>query len=234
MDSSLKGDLSADKETLRATKNMCHNCFDVLMLELGHQSIAKADFTDDLPDKNIRSPLFVTWEKRRGTKYQLRGCIGSLSPVTLASAVSTYAVTSAVRDRRFHPIESKEVPLLRVSVSILVDYEPCKDCFDWVVGKHGILIEWFEESQYSATFLPEVAKDQGWDVQTTVHHLVRKAGYRGTLKEELLSTIKCTRYQSSKQNLTFEEYSECKQGRGTSIDDFEFDNDKKNNTCSIM
>lgn len=58
----------------------------------------------------------------------------------------------------------------------------------------------------SHSYLPEVASDQGWDQKTAVDSLIRKAGFRGHVDEELLSKIECTRYQSSKHRVTFAEY----------------------------
>lgn len=64
--------------------------------------------------------------------------------------------------------------------------------------------------------MPEVAAEQGWDKETTLKHLIRKAGeknevffnfvgYSGKL-EDVASSIKLERYQSSKVNMTWEEY----------------------------
>ncbi|MCH88468.1 AMMECR1 family, partial [Trifolium medium] len=38
---------------------------------------------------------------------------------------------SALRDRRFPPIEARELPLLECTVSILTDYETANDYLDW-------------------------------------------------------------------------------------------------------
>lgn len=40
---------------------------------------------------------------------------------------------SALRDRRFPPIQAKELPFLECTVSILTDYEPALDYLDWEV-----------------------------------------------------------------------------------------------------
>ena len=71
---------------------------------------------------------------------------------------------SAFQDRRFEPIAAREVPSLRCSVSLLVCYETAAHAFDWVVGTHGILIKFQDKKgkHYSATYLPEVASEQGW------------------------------------------------------------------------
>lgn len=136
-------------------------------------------------------PLFVTWDKARhrrtrppssyfgwlgggnpnssgdlgpcvnDDRYQLRGCIGTLAPRSLRTALGEFALTSALRDRRFGPICSQEVPQLRVTVSLLVNYEGCSNCLEWTVGVHGVIIAFAADgSEYSATYLPEVAAEQ--------------------------------------------------------------------------
>lgn len=58
-----------------------------------------------------------------------------------------------------------------------------------------------------ATFLPEVAEEEGWDQMTTLKYLVHKAGYKGEL-EKILNSIKGRRYQSVKTFLSYSEYEE--------------------------
>jgi AMME syndrome candidate gene 1 protein len=50
-----------------------------------------------------------------------------------------------------------------VSVSILRHFEDGNDYLDWEVGIHGIRIEFHSErgSRRTATYLPEVAMEQG-------------------------------------------------------------------------
>ena len=96
--------------------------------------------------KKKKSPLFVTWDSvcpSSGSK-SLRGCIGSLSPQPLASGLRSYALTSALRDRRFPPVQRGEVPALHCTVSLLRAFEEGLGWDDWVPGRHGIIIE-FEE-----------------------------------------------------------------------------------------
>jgi len=144
--------------------------------------------------------------------YDLRGCIGTLTPRPLHHALSEFALHSALRDRRFDPITLEELPLVRVGVSLLVKYEECDHCHDWEVGVHGIIIR-FECGRgkgYSATYLPEVAKEQRWNQEDTVFSLIRKAGYRGPIDNELIDKIQCTRYQSSKKRMTYQNYVNAK------------------------
>jgi AMMECR1 len=56
------------------------------------------------------------------------------------------------------------------------------------------------------SYLPEVAADQGWDQASAIESLIRKAGYHGRITPSLLQQIRCTRYQSSKARVSFDEY----------------------------
>jgi AMME syndrome candidate gene 1 protein len=182
--------------------------------------------SQDLPNDGtmVECPLFVTWEKTKKhdskqhhhhhhhhQSWQLRGCIGTLTPRVLDKAVREYALTSALRDKRFRPIELHEITSLRVSISLLVQYEECTDVFDWTVGVHGIVIKFSvpdttHHHKYNATYLPEVAVQLQWDQSQTIMSLIQKAGYHGTVDEEFLKSIHCTRYQSSKCQVTYDEY----------------------------
>lgn len=90
----------------------------------------------------------MTWDTicRSSGNKSLRGCIGSLSPQPLASGLRSYALTSALRDRRFSPVSRSEVPSLHCTVSLLRAFEEGLGWEDWVPGKHGIIIE-FEEPE---------------------------------------------------------------------------------------
>ncbi|CAN0173130.1 unnamed protein product, partial [Hapterophycus canaliculatus] len=117
---------------------------------------------------------------------------------------------SALNDRRFSPIEPSELSSLDVSVSLLVEYEPARHWEDWEVGVHGIVIKFNDDrgSSYSATFLPEVAAEQGWTRKVTLSRLVRKAGYKRTVDRAFLAGVEVTRYQSSKCKLPYQDYLE--------------------------
>lgn len=151
----------------------------------------------------------MTWKKysARHKDYDLRGCIGYLSPIPL-SKLKQYALTrfvcrvcpdgcdkcalkqpflmwrSALKDHRFPPMQPEEMKHLHCGVSLLVNYEEGKAWNDFEVGfghcplcyasaltyggamqigKHGIIIEFgfTNGDHYNATYLPEVAKEQG-------------------------------------------------------------------------
>ena len=137
----------------------------------------------------------------------LRGCIGTLSDVHLASSLQSYTVSSAFRDGRFQPLESSELPLIELSVSLLVRYEKGNHCYDWTIGVHGIIIEFHASGRsFNATYLPEVAKEQRWSQQDAVLSLIRKAGFKGEVSKVILESISLTRYQSSKYSLSYDVY----------------------------
>ena len=68
-----------------------------------------------------------------------------------------------MKDSRFNPVAREELPRMDVSVSILCHFEDAADFLDWDLGLHGIRIEFLNEkgSKRSATYLPDVAREQG-------------------------------------------------------------------------
>ncbi|KAL3645295.1 hypothetical protein CASFOL_010475 [Castilleja foliolosa] len=187
-----------------ANREMVVYCFDTLVSHYNSQEAPPPAFDDG------QHPLFVTWKKAiNGEEPRLRGCIGTLEPRGIITGFRDYALTSSLRDRRFPPIQAKELPFLECTVSILTNYETAHDYLDWEVGKHGIIIE-FTDPDYntrrSATYLPEVAAHEGWTTIEAIDSLVRKAGYRGTINGELYKRIQLTRYQSTLFTMHYSEY----------------------------
>ncbi|XP_048460856.1 AMME syndrome candidate gene 1 protein homolog isoform X1 [Rhincodon typus] len=88
----------------------------------------------------------------------------------------------------------EELPRLFCSVSLLTNFEDVGDYLDWEVGVHGIRIEFINEkgSKRTATYLPEVAKEQGWDHIQTIDSLLRKGGYKPPITNDFRKTIKLT------------------------------------------
>jgi AMMECR1 domain-containing protein len=83
------------------------------------------------------------------------------------------------------------------------------------IGVHGIRIEFLSEKGHrkTATFLPEVAKEQNWSKVQTIDALLQKGGFRGTPTEETRrSIVKVVRYQSEKVNASHSEYVCYKRG----------------------
>ncbi|EIE26356.1 hypothetical protein COCSUDRAFT_12481 [Coccomyxa subellipsoidea C-169] len=153
------------------------------------------------------SPLFVTWNKQSRRGQRLRGCIGTLEPRHLHTALRDYALTSALRDRRFEPVSHREVASLSCKVSMLCAFEQASSWMDWTVGIHGLIIDFFvARCQRSATFLPEVAGHERWTREETIDSLIAKAGYVGPVTPALRASLTVTRYQSSAASLTYDQY----------------------------
>lgn len=203
-------------EAVQASSEMCILCFDVLISTLQKQKIQS--YLENFKRGEIHAmtccPLFVTWLK--GEEKDLRGCIGTFdSSKPIYEVLSRYAVVSALQDDRFEPVEMSEINDLHVNVSLLTQFEEISDCYDWVVGQHGIEIELTDNHRsYSATFLPEVAEEEGWDQHTTLVYLLQKAGFRrtveGDLRKQFGKSLKVVRYSSSKTSLSYSSYRELK------------------------
>ncbi|GJJ76646.1 AMME syndrome candidate gene 1 protein [Entomortierella parvispora] len=187
------------------SKDHCLYCFDSLVAHFEGRPVHEPAF------ENSPFPLFVTWStvhRRDEEDLILRGCIGNFSAMPLHSGLKEYALVSAFKDGRFPPIVKKELPTLVCGVSLLIEFEKGTDYLDWEIGIHGIWIEFKDNSgkKRTATYLPEIAKEQGWTKQKTVDSLLRKGGYRGTITDEFLQAIILTRYQSQKARVSYNEY----------------------------
>ncbi|KAJ1978971.1 hypothetical protein H4R34_003013 [Dimargaris verticillata] len=184
----------------------CEYCFDTLLSHLDpvvYPKPAAPTFPDD------EYPLFVTWNHQsRSGHLRLRGCIGTFSGVPLHEGLASYALTSALKDRRFSPIRLAEVPKLACSVSLLTNFEEGKSAMDWELGTHGIWIEFHDTYgvKRTATYLPEIALEQGWSKIEALDSLLRKGGYQGKITDAVRYGIHLTRYQSQKTALTYQEY----------------------------
>ncbi|KAK2743265.1 hypothetical protein FQN57_004954 [Myotisia sp. PD_48] len=187
-----------------------------------------------IPARDLTYPLFVTWNtiSRSGNKH-LRGCIGTFEHQELAYGLKTYALTSAFGDTRYSPIPSSLLPALSCSLTLLSSFETCLNPLDWELGVHGIRISFVHRGkQFGATYLPDVAVEQGWTKDETLESLMRKAGWDGSsgvyggvtrrfLRSsgssgaggaakpwEEVSNFKTIRYQGLKSSATYAEWQE--------------------------
>lgn len=105
---------------------------------------------------------------------QLRGCIGYIEGIKpLLEAVAENAASAAVGDPRFPPVTPAEIPGLELEISALSPLWDVQGPEDIVIGTHGILLDM---NGRRSVFLPQVAPEQGWDLETTLTHLALKAG----------------------------------------------------------
>ena len=134
--------------------------------------LAAADLRGAPPATLAKMGAFVTLNDN--ATGALRGCIGEILPMRpLVEAVAARAVDSALRDPRFPPVSERELGSLRVEVSALTPPKPVASWRDIVLGRDGMTME---KGNAFAVFLPQVAPEQGWDLETTLTHLSRKAG----------------------------------------------------------
>jgi hypothetical protein len=135
--------------------------------------------------------VFVTLKKRQGAeadKWMLRGCIGRLppgsisrtEPVPLLEATRQAALSSALDDPRFPPVQEEELELILVEVSVLTVPEELKVqdrkklAEQITVGKDGLIIE--GRGWHRGLLLPQVAPEQGWNAEQFLQGCCQKAG----------------------------------------------------------
>ncbi|MCF7790715.1 MAG: AmmeMemoRadiSam system protein B [Victivallales bacterium] len=105
---------------------------------------------------------------------KLRGCIGEIMPKRpLYKAVISQAVNAAVRDYRFPPVKASEINNLKIEISALTPPEKVHSYKDIVIGRDGMTLN---KNGHFAVFLPQVAPDQGWNLEQTLSYLSMKAG----------------------------------------------------------
>jgi len=113
---------------------------------------------------------FVTLKKNS----QLRGCIGDIFPQRpLYKSVIRNAINACVNDRRFPAVAEAECKDIAIEISALTVPEPVATHDDIRIGIDGVVLN---KEGHSAVFLPQVAPEQGWDVNQTLTHLSLKAG----------------------------------------------------------
>jgi len=124
--------------------------------------------------------LTETLKEKRGafvslhTHGQLRGCIGHIQPTQpLHQVVETMALAAAFEDPRFPPLTEKELPDIKLEISVLTPLERIKDVKEIEVGKHGLYIK---KGFYSGLLLPQVAAEHYWDRVLFLEETCRKAG----------------------------------------------------------
>jgi len=198
---------------------MAYYCFDVLRFEFTREKEKRAKKKRPtppnpehygIPMQYVECPLFVGWKRRKNgiDGQKLRGCKGTHGSLPLHEGLKQYALLSAFDDSRFAPVREDEIPRLTCSISLLFAFEKIGDCYDWEVGVHGIRIDFvdWDKTQRSATFLPHVASQFGYNQKQTVERLVEKSGSDSRVDARLAARIKTVRFQASLVDVTHDEY----------------------------
>ncbi len=135
-------------------------------------------FSNDYPALEKHLGAFVTIKKQG----QLRGCIGLFSvqggPASggqsLYQVVSEMALAAATKDNRFRPVTEDELKDLEYEISVLSPLRKVDIWEEIKIGKHGVQIK---KGLRTGVFLPQVATDNNWDLDTFMGALcTQKAG----------------------------------------------------------
>ncbi len=114
--------------------------------------------------------VFVTLKRN----HQLRGCIGDIFPQRpLYKSVVINAVNAALNDRRFLPVIRAECNDITIEISALTVPGSVSSPDQIRIGTDGVVLN---KDSRSAVFLPQVAPEQGWDLNQTLTQLSLKAG----------------------------------------------------------
>jgi len=136
-----------------------------------NHSILRIDKPENSEFWNERA-VFVTLN----SNGNLRGCIGHMQArIPLYEAVIEMAVGAAFEDPRFPHISSEEeLEDINIEISILSPMERIKEYKKIRLGIDGV---WIKQGYRSGVFLPQVATETGWDLDTFLGNLCsHKAG----------------------------------------------------------
>ena len=149
------------------------------LLELARNSIVyalknKKEFVPQKPSDikmNEQRAVFVTLK----INDELRGCIGSMvATESLYQAVAGMAFGAAFEDPRFSPVTEAELKKIDIEISVLT---PMQKVSSWKELKIGIDGVYIKKGYRSGVFLPQVATETGWDLETFLSNLcTHKAG----------------------------------------------------------
>jgi len=112
---------------------------------------------------------FVTLKKN----HMLRGCIGDIFPQKpLYKSVIQNAIHACFNDRRFPQVSKDECDDITIEISALTAPAPVASAEEIRIGTDGVVLN---KDGRSAVFLPQVAPEQGWDLDQTLTQLSLKA-----------------------------------------------------------
>ena len=140
------------------------------------------------PALKAKGGAFVTLTK----DGRLRGCVGQFdAKLPLYLVVERMAVAAAFLDSRFEPVKKEELEKIDLEISVLTPLKRIDHVNDFVLGKQGI---YMVRGNHSGTFLPQVAKETGWNKAEFLGYCARdKAGigWNGWKDAELYTYEAC-------------------------------------------
>lgn len=164
-------------------------------LETGEKIIPPRDVPSRVREK---MGVFVTLNQTVRNRRELRGCIGYPYPeLPLVDATIDSAVSAAVRDPRFPPVQKGELENICIEVSILsppvliealnpLDYPKKVE-----IGKDGLIVE---RGWNRGLLLPQVPVEFGWDEEEFLSQCCLKAGL--TMDAWLLKGTRIYKFQA--------------------------------------
>ncbi|MCB0165629.1 MAG: AmmeMemoRadiSam system protein A, partial [Anaerolineae bacterium] len=107
------------------------------------------------------------------TNLKLRGCMGHVSAdLPLYRVVHNTAISAATADPRLPPVTLEALDDIVIEISIMSPLRRITRTEEIEIGRHGLLIS---QGERRGLLLPEVAGHAGWDRQTFLEQLCRKA-----------------------------------------------------------
>ena len=106
----------------------------------------------------------------------LRGCIGHVADDRpLGEVIRQVAVSAALSDPRFPPLEPGELAGLRIEISVLSvpALVPAADVLRVVIGRDGLLVR---RGRMQGLLLPQVATEHGFTAEAFLSACCHKAG----------------------------------------------------------
>ena len=145
------------------------------LIKLARDSI-KSEFSKErirIPDEPIlkeKRGCFVTLTKAR----ELRGCIGFPYPhQPLGEAIVEAAKSAAFSDPRFPQLSEKELPEIRIEISILSVPRKITPRLENInIGEDGLMCEY---EGFGGLLLPQVAVEHKWHAEEFLRNLCQKA-----------------------------------------------------------
>lgn len=149
------------------------------LFEIARESIASVLNKEHAwrPEKPLNAKLleeravFVTLR----IDEELRGCIGEMiASKPLYIAVFEMARSAAFKDPRFSPVTKEEFEFVEIEISVLTPMVRVNSYKEIELEVDGV---WLRQGGRSGVFLPQVATETGWDLDTFFRNLCsHKAG----------------------------------------------------------
>ncbi len=150
------------------------------LLQLAMDAVSRAA-RGEAPQPQSRHEDEATGVKERGGAFVtlhdpggVRGCVGTTDfSRPLVWVVQEMAIAAATRDPRFCAVAPKELPSLRLEISVLSQPEPITDLESVRIGRDGLSVE---GRGRKGLLLPQVAAQRDWDAERFARRTCEKAG----------------------------------------------------------